>query len=130
MRAKKYLIAANEIKLLLTDWDGADGCIATDRITVDGLPVGYMYREKPAEGTEFEGYDSGWRFFAGDEDDEYVDNADNGGIYKLNTICNYSPEIIPFLGLPTVLPMPAMKTESFSTSHWNAPTKCRGFYRD
>lgn len=46
MRAKKYLIAANEIKLLLTDWDGADGCIATDRITVDGLPVGYMYREK------------------------------------------------------------------------------------
>ncbi len=45
MRAKKYLIAANEIKLLLTDWDGADGCIATDRITVDGLPVGYMYRE-------------------------------------------------------------------------------------
>ena len=100
MREKKYLIAANEIKLLLTDWDGADGCIATDRITVDGLPVGYMYREKPAEGTEFKGYDSGWRFFAGDEDDEYVDNADNGGIYKLNTICNYSPEIIPFLGAP------------------------------
>lgn len=63
MRAKKYLIAANEIKLLLTDWDGADGCIATDRITVDGLPVGYMYREKPAEGTEFEGYDSGGASF-------------------------------------------------------------------
>ena len=27
MRAKKYLIAANEIKLLLTDWDGADGMV-------------------------------------------------------------------------------------------------------
>ena len=42
MREKKYLIAANEIKLLLNDWDGADGCIATDRITVDGLPVGCL----------------------------------------------------------------------------------------
>jgi hypothetical protein len=34
------------------------GCIATDKITVDGLKVGYMYREETDDGL-----DSGWRFF-------------------------------------------------------------------
>lgn len=33
-------------------------CLATDKITVDGLIVGYMCREEP----EIE-VDSGWRFF-------------------------------------------------------------------
>ena len=33
--------------------------------------------------------DSGWRFLAGSEDDEYTDNPENIGIFDLNTICNY-----------------------------------------
>ena len=37
-------------------------CIATDRITVDGLPVDFMYREDPIYKV-----DSGWRFFSGTE---------------------------------------------------------------
>ena len=41
---------------------GLGGCLATDRITVDGAPVGYMYRDQPTRPE-----DSGWRFFAGDE---------------------------------------------------------------
>ena len=49
------------------------GCFATNRITVDGKKVGYMYREEPD--TSFP--DSGWRFFAGDENDEYANNPDN-----------------------------------------------------
>ena len=69
-KEKKFFIPANNIKDLLTDWNEAGGCFASDRITVDGLPVGYMYREIPDGESPFGEYDSGWRFFAGDEDDE------------------------------------------------------------
>lgn len=81
-----------EIADILTDWDEADGCIASDRIMVDGEKVGYMYREQSDNE-----YDSGWCFFAGDESDEYCENSDNFGLYKLNTVCNYDADIIPFL---------------------------------
>ena len=30
---------AEEVKSLLPDWKGADGCIATNRITVEGYKV-------------------------------------------------------------------------------------------
>ena len=71
------------------------GCIASDRITVDGAPVGYMYREEPCTDIA-----SGWRFFAGDESQEYADTPDNFAIYEVNTICNYDPAIIQFLDAP------------------------------
>ena len=92
---KTYALAAKDIIPMLHDWDGPKGCLATDRITVDGCKVGYMYREKPDNSG-----DSGWRFFAGDEDDSYANNPENSGIYDLNTICNDDPEIIPFLRAP------------------------------
>lgn len=76
----------------LIDWGGAEGCFATDRIMVDGSPVGFMYRELP----EYEG-DSGWRFTAGDETAAYMDEPDNSGIYMLNTVANYDEDIIPHL---------------------------------
>lgn len=99
-KGKQLFITGREGEILLKDWETADGCIATDRVTVDGSPVGYMYREKPKEGAWFEGYDSGWRFTAGDESDEYMQTIENSGIYKLNTICQYDPDIIPFLHAP------------------------------
>ena len=93
---KKWAIPASEIRELLTDWEQAEGCLATDRITVDGCPVGYMYREEPGEGMP----DSGWRFFAGDESDAYANDPDNVGVYHLNTLCNYDPDILPLLHAP------------------------------
>ena len=48
------------------------------------------------DGQEFPG-DSGWRFFAGDEDDAYMEVQDNTGIYTLNTLCNYDKDILPYL---------------------------------
>jgi hypothetical protein len=69
--------------------------MATDKITIEGLPVGYMYRTVP----EFEN-DSGWRFFSGTEDQEYVNNPSNTMIYNVNTIANYDPIIISYLGSP------------------------------
>ena len=86
---------AEDVKSLLPDWKGADGCIATNRITVEGRKVGYCYREIP-DGN----WDSGWRFTAGDESDEYMDDPNNAGIYKLNTICNDDPDIISLLNTP------------------------------
>ena len=94
-RNRNYHVKAENVKHLLPDWEGADGCIATNRITVEGRKVGYCYREKP-DGN----WDSGWRFTAGDESDEYMDDPNNAGIYKLNTICNDDPDIIPLLHTP------------------------------
>ena len=95
-RNRDYHVKAEDVKYLLPDWKGADGCIATNRITVEGYKVGYCYREKP-DGD----WDSGWRFTAGDESEEYMDDPNNAGIYKLNTICNDDPDIIPLLNTPT-----------------------------
>lgn len=89
-------LPANGIRELLTGWQGADGCFATNRIVKDGRKVGYMYRETPDK----ECPDSGWRFLAGDETDDYMDDPKNADVYKLNTICNYDPDILPLLRAP------------------------------
>ena len=62
---------------------------------MEGCKVGYCYREK-ADGD----WDSGWRFTASDESDEYMDDPNNAGIYSLNSICNDDPDIIPLLHTP------------------------------
>jgi hypothetical protein len=91
-RKKAFKISAGQIKSLISDMGG---CYASDRITVDGMKVGYMYREEPDQDV-----DSGWRFFSGDESQEYGDNPDNFAIYEVNTICNYDPAIIRYLDAP------------------------------
>ena len=94
-RNRDYYVKAEDMKNLLPDWEGADGCIATNRITMEGYKVGYCYRENPDGG-----WDSGWRFTAGDESEAYMDDPNNAGIYKLNTICNDDPDIISLLNTP------------------------------
>lgn len=86
---KNYKLKKEDIKKII---EIKSGCIATDRITVDGMKVGYMYRERSINES-----DSGWRFFAGDEDEMYTSNPDNFSIFDLNTICNYDEDIIPYL---------------------------------
>ena len=71
------------------------GCIATDKITVEGELVDYMIREEPNNDL-----DSGWQFFSGSEDQDYLDDIDNSTIYDVNTIANYDRAIIPYLDLP------------------------------
>lgn len=92
-----FYLSKEQIKQLYTGV-GPQGCFATNRITVDGKKIGYMYRETPDDDSDFP--DSGWRFFAGDETEEYTDNPDNINIFSLNTICNYDVEIIPYLNAP------------------------------
>lgn len=92
MSKKKFALSADQIKPLAT---GHGGCIATDMITVHGKQVGYMVREPTSRK-----HDSGWCFTAGTESQEYMDDSENHAIYDVNTIANYSPDIIPFLDAP------------------------------
>lgn len=68
------------------------GCFVTKR-ALDENNINYMYREEP-----YPDYpDSGWRFFVGDESEEYVDNPDNTKVCTLDTVCNISPDIMAYL---------------------------------
>ena len=89
MIEKVFKLTQEQIKVLIEPMGSG---IASDKITVDGLPIGHMYREEP----NFPA-DSGWRFFSGTEDQEYVDNPNNLMFYDVNTIANYDPTIIPYL---------------------------------
>ena len=91
-RNKEFKIPGDQIKRLISNMGS---CIASDRITVSGMKVGYMYREEPDNDIG-----SGWRFFSGDETQDYADTPDNFAIYDVNTICNYDPAIIPLLNAP------------------------------
>lgn len=95
---KTLCIRPEDIKPLLPDWNGPRGCFASDRVMVDGCKIGELYRLEPDRGDE--GWDSGWNFLAGDEDEEYCDDSQNFSIYDLNTLCNHDPDIIPLLGMP------------------------------
>lgn len=89
MTKNRYILDPNKIEELV----GPMGyCIASDRITVEGCKVGFMYREV-REDSE----DSGWRFLAGDESEEYLDNHMNLMMFDVNYIANIDPAIIPYL---------------------------------
>ena len=91
-RNKKFRIEETEIREIIPNFGY---CMATDKITVEGLKIGYMYREELDDVN-----DSGWRFFSGTETQEYVNNPDNIEIYDVNTIANYDSAIIAFLDKP------------------------------
>jgi hypothetical protein len=86
---KAFKLTAEQIRPIAV---GFGSCLASDRITVDGCPVGFMYREVPDDSVS-----SGWRFFSGDETQEYADDPANFALYDVNTIANYDPSITPFL---------------------------------
>jgi hypothetical protein len=90
---KRFKLAPDQIRTLAK---GHGGCIASDKITVDGELVGYMVRQEPTRRE-----DSGWLFTSGTETQAYMDDADNFAIYDVNTIANYDPDIIPFLDAAT-----------------------------
>lgn len=89
---KPFRLRADEIKPIAT---GYGGCIASDMITREGRKVGFMYREATTRNA-----DSGWRFMSGFESEEYASDLDNQGVYDVNTIANYDPDIIPLLDAP------------------------------
>lgn len=91
-RPKNYRLSADAIQAIAPN---RGACVATDMITVDGMPVRFMYREPPRDA-----HDSGWAFFSGFESDDYANNPANLGVYDVNTIANYDPSIVPLLDAP------------------------------
>ena len=89
---KQFKLSKEQIRPVA---EGHGACIASDKITIDGLPVRFLYRASPDKDE-----DSGWRFMSGFESDDYMDNPANHAVYDVNTIANYDPSIIPLLDAP------------------------------
>jgi hypothetical protein len=88
----QFVIPKEQLKELVPPMGG---CFVTNRVTVDGCKIGYMYREQPDRPE-----DSGWRFFCGDESPEYINDSEHISIFAVNTAANYDPDIIPYLETP------------------------------
>ncbi len=85
----EFIITEDNIKDLVK---GMGYSICSNKITVDGMKVGFMYREEA-----YDDEDSGWRFLSGTEDQDYANNPDNSKIFGVNAIANHDPAIIPYL---------------------------------
>ena len=105
MKDKIFKLGSSDIKDIISPMGS---CIASDKITVEGLKVGYMYREKSDFST-----DSGWRFFSGTENDDYINNPDNLMIYDVNTIANYDSAIIGYLYLDIGVELERLSDNTF-----------------
>ena len=68
---------------------------ASKRLVEQKRKVRFMYRETPDKA-----YDRGWRFFSGDETEEYVNDPENIGIYDIQTITEIDPDVLPLLESP------------------------------
>ncbi len=71
------------------------GCIVTNKVAETGK-IHFMYRNYPVPDKP----DSGWRFFSGVEDEDYIANPTNSKIYAVDTITASHPDTIPFLQAP------------------------------
>jgi hypothetical protein len=93
MKTKYFKLSPDQITQLVPATMG--GSLATDKIMVDGLPIGRMQREQPINEK-----DNGWIFTAGDEDEFYLNDINNWGTYSVNSIANLDRAVIPYLRLP------------------------------
>ncbi len=66
----------------------------SNRIMIDGQSIGYLYREEPDNED-----DSGWRIFAGDETQDYADDASNFALYNASTILGRDSKLSEILGI-------------------------------
>ena len=76
-------------------WEGARDCAVSEAVLSERSPVGFCVRWTPEK--EDRGWDSGWRFFADDDDD-----SDEGRLVfrSLGFACDLFPEVRRILDLP------------------------------
>jgi hypothetical protein len=97
------LITFRDVHIINTEHDDHDNivnrylprCFVTKRILVDRQRVGYLYRETPDNEK-----DSGWRIMAGDESQEYMDDATNTSFVSLGAVLSCDDSIITLLDSP------------------------------
>ncbi|ANZ43120.1 hypothetical protein BBK82_29350 [Lentzea guizhouensis] len=76
--------------------DLAKAAIVSARVARDGVPAGWLYREDP----DHDG-DSGWRVFAGDESQEYVDDSANAAVVPLRDLIKAEPALEELFEAPS-----------------------------
>lgn len=92
----QYSVVVKPVKTDLVQLTEKTGyALASKQLVENQMKVCFMYRESPDNSS-----DSGWRFLSGHEDDKYVQNPDNIGLYSIKTIAEIDPDIIPFLASP------------------------------
>jgi hypothetical protein len=69
--------------------------IATKRVVEEENKACFMYRHEPIDAQ-----DSGWRIFAGDESEEYMNNPENSDIYPPVTLLTLDDSIRELLLMP------------------------------
>ena len=84
---------------------------ATKRVAEEGRKVKFMYRESPDHPD-----DSGWRFFCGEESQEYVDDPENTGIFSVGVIAKADPAAYTELG----------SLQTLNARCWSQPTLSNG----
>ena len=72
----------NEIKNMRTIMN--QGALVSKKIVDEGWKVGFMYRREPDNLA-----DSGWTFFAGNEDEQYNADVNNIVVMRVGNVCNY-----------------------------------------
>ncbi len=90
MKTQEFIIKGEDIKQLISK--DAGFCFISNKVVKEGFRLDFLYKEQGEQN-----FDSGWRFFAGDESDEYINNPENCSLVLLNTAINYAPELIPYL---------------------------------
>ena len=68
-------------------------CLVTDKVSVEKKKIGYMYKEEES----YIPNDSGWRFFEGTEDEEYMSDPENSTAYTLEEVIKMDDAIVPYL---------------------------------
>ena len=61
-------------------------------VATEGQKVRWMYREEPTEPA-----DTGWRFFSGDEADDFAEDQENFEFHPLDTVTELDPSVAPHL---------------------------------
>ena len=75
-------------------------CLATRRVIYEGRSIGYLYREAPMEGDIKGAKDTGWRILEGDEDQAYIDEADNCQFVSVGSLLNIDDSFKDLLDEP------------------------------
>jgi hypothetical protein len=70
-------------------------CFVSNRVLNDGAKVGYLYREAPDNDR-----DSGWRFTANDESDEYMGDSKNIAFVSVGAVLSRDDSFVHLLDAP------------------------------
>jgi hypothetical protein len=86
VRIRIEIGTSDRVELMQKAWERAEfmakRALVSKRVAEDGQPVCWLYREAVDRDA-----DSGWRVFAGDETEEYNDDANNIALVSLQDLC-------------------------------------------